>query len=565
MSNATSNERGHGGITRRDVLRRAAAGGALLALPGLLAACGGKSSDGGGATRVATTVDHGVGAAGTDAPIDSVTWGLGTPPPTLDIATGYVTYGTMVMTLGLEGLLTIGDDLKLQPLLAESWSQPDPLHYVYRLRSGVVFWDGTPLKAEDVAWSMQRHVDPKVGSQIGIFYANVKSVRATGEREITVTMKRPDPLFQYVPTFSFVTPKALGKRLGSKLGAPGKQVNTMGTGPYRITSFTGDTQITLERNDRYWGEKQRVAKAALKYIEDPQASQLAMRAGEIDGFFEFPPLQAKNWDRIRSAKTAYVPGLNVVYLSFDLSAAPWNDLHVRRAVAHAADRAGYVKAFLAGHGRVANAIPAPEAWAQLASPEEVKRIYAAIPDYPFDVAAAKKELARSAHPDGFEAEIKVPSNAPSVSRALVSLSEVLKPIGITLRVKEVPQNTWVAALYAHKDLGLNYMTLSPDYVDPANFPQGIYPSSAAAPNSFNTANFKDPAVDRLIEAQGKTTDKAARTKALAEVLRISGEKLPYLPLWWQDTSIAVSDKFVYEGFTPYYYNQNWLGKLKVRA
>ena len=61
------------------------------------------------------------------------------------------------------------------------------------------------------------------------------------------------------------------------------------------------------------------------------------------------------------------------------------------------------------------------------------------------------------------------------------------------------------------------------------------------------------------------TDKAARTKALAEVLRISGEKLPYLPLWWQDTSIALSDEFVYEGFTPYYYNQNWLGKLKVRA
>jgi peptide/nickel transport system substrate-binding protein len=290
-----------------------------------------------------------------------------------------------------------------------------------------------------------------------------------------------------------------------------------------------------------------------------------MRAGEIDGFFEFPPLQGKNWDRIRSAKTAYVPGLNVVYLSFDVSAAPWDDLHVRRAVAHAADRAGYVKAFLAGHGRVANAIPAPEAWAQLASPAEVRAIYARIPDYAFDLEAARRELAQSAHPDGFSAEITVPSNASSVARALVSLAEALKQIGITLRVREVPQNTWVADLYAHRELGLHYMTLSPDYVDPANFPQGIYPSAAAAPNNFNTANFRDPRVDRLISAQGETTDKAKRVRALAEVLRISGEQLPYLPLWWQDTSIALSERFVYDGFTPYYYNQNWLGKLRVRA
>lgn len=544
-----------GGLTRRDVLRRLGVGGAALALPGLLAACGGTSTKAG---------QDGNGGAGTDAEIDSITWSLNGTPPTLDIKTGNVTAGVMAMALGLEALVTVDDDLRVKPLLAESWSQPDPLTYVYKLRSGVTFWDGTPLTAEDAAFSLARHMDPKDPSQIAANFANTKSVEVTGEREITVHMKRPDPLFQYQPLTCFVTPKAYSEKLGKKLGRPGPKVNTMGTGPYVITSFT-DTEITVERNPRYWGEKPRVRQASLKFISDPQANLLAMRAGEIDGIFEFPVLQAAAWDRLRGARTQYTAGLRVTYLSFDMDKEPWNDIHVRRAIAHASDRAGFVKAFLGGHGRVANAVAAPESWAQVASPAEVKEIYGRIPDYPFDLEAAKRELAQSAHPDGFTAKLQYPASKPEVGRALVSLSETLKQLRIDLQVREVPANTWLAAIYAHEDLGLQILSLSPEFIDPANFPAGIYPSANAAADNFNTANFKNAAVDKLIEKGFQSSRKAERNAAIAEVLRISGEQLPYLPLWWEDSSMAINDKYVWPTFNPVYYQQNWLSKLRAAA
>lgn len=551
-------------MTRREALRRLGVGGAVLTLPALLAACGSggsSSTSGAGGTRASGSV----AGAGTDAEIDHVTWSLGGTPPTLDIATGNLTVGEMVMALGMETLMGLDDRLRLTPVLAESSEEPDPRTYVYRLREGVRFWDGSPLTVDDVVWSLRRHMDPKVSSQISTYFSHVRSIEATGPREVTVRMTQPDPLFPYAHVHIFIMPKAFGERLGKKLGAPAANVTVMGTGPYRITSFTGDNEILVERNDDYWGERQRVRRASLKFIGDPRTNLLAMRSGEIDGMFEFAISTAREWDRLPDARTEWSPGMSLVLLSFDLTQEPWDDLHVRRAVAHAADRAGYVRAFLGGHGEPATTIPAPLQWGDVATPDEVRAIYARLPAYAFDLEAAKAELAKSAHPDGFTADVVFPNSAAPAGRALVSLSETLEQLGITLNVREVPQNTWLAKLYAHKDLGLQYIRLSPDYVDPSNFPGALLPSANAVPNNFNLANFRDAEVDRLLAKQGKTTDAAVRTEALTRVLEIAGEQLPYLPLWWESVPMGLADRFVYEGFNPLYYAENWLGKLRVRA
>ena len=80
----------------------------------------------------------------------------------------------------MEGLAQYTPDLKVAPRLATSWKTPDPLTYVYKVRKGVKFWDGTPLTAEDVAYSMSQQMNPKVASQESSFYSSVASVKATG-------------------------------------------------------------------------------------------------------------------------------------------------------------------------------------------------------------------------------------------------------------------------------------------------------------------------------------------------------------------------------------------------
>jgi len=553
----------HEELTRRQVLRRAGVGAAVLTLPGWLAACGG--GDGRDPAAAPNAAGAPVDVATSEAEIPLLTWSLGDAPPGLDIATGFVANGVAAMTLGLESLVTLDDQLAVQPMLAESWSQPDAKTYVYRLRSGVTFWDGSPLTAEDVAYSLGRHIDPDVGSQLGGYYVNVRDIRATGDGEVTVRMTTPDPLFKYVPVFSFVTQKAHSEKLGKKLGAPGPTINVMGTGPYRYTQFSAERGITVERNEDYWGAKPAVAKAELRFIANPQTNLLAARSGEIDGRFEFPAQQAKDWDRLEGFAASYAPGMRVIFLSFDMDAEPWSDLHVRKAIAHCCDREGYVKAFLGGHGATASVVVSPAQWGALASPEEVEAMYAKYPQYPFDVERAKAELAQSAHADGFSATILVPDAYPEVQRALVSLGQTLKQLSIRLEVKTITQNEWLAHVYGHEDMALTFLTLGPDYPDPANFPAILFPSAAAAKNNFNTANFKNPEVDDLLAQQAGTTDDAARVRAIDQMLQITSEELPYFPLWFQDSSMAIVEENVLPTFDSLYYYKPWLAQVRARA
>ena len=90
---------------------------------------------------------------------------------------------------------------RLRPNLARSMHQPDPVTYVYKLRHGVKFWDGSPLTAADVVYSMNKHLDPKAASELASYYASVKWIRATAPDEVTIKLKAPDATFQYVPGF----------------------------------------------------------------------------------------------------------------------------------------------------------------------------------------------------------------------------------------------------------------------------------------------------------------------------------------------------------------------------
>lgn len=525
-------------LTRRELLRRAGIGGAALTLPGILAACGGSDSAGG-------------------EKITELTWGT-TPIRALDYARGFDVQTGVPVAISLESLLVYDKDLKLVPLLAESWSQPNPKTYVFQVREGVEFWDGTPLAVEDVVWSVERHLDPKLASEMGFYFESVDSVEATGEREVTIRMKTADPFFPYVQTFTTIMPKAFGEAQGNKLGTPGTPVRMMGTGPYRITAFRADDVITLERNENYWGEEPLVEKINAKIFADPQTMQLAMRAGEIDGTFQVPLPQADQWAKIKNTKAIYAPGMGIISLYFRVTEKPWSDIRVRRAFAHSLDREGIVRNVLGGRAEVAKSVVPPAQWGGLLSEDEVKALYDELPDYPFDLELAKKELAQSAFPDGFEATTEYPNILPEIGKALLNLQENLKQLNVKLTVKEVTPQTWFANLEARK-FTFGVSAFGPDYVDPANYPISVFSKGSDS----NRADYENPKVTALLREQQAATEPKDRAEAIAEIMRITEAELPYLNLWWPDSVMAVSDRLTYNDFTPLWYNQVWIRNLSA--
>jgi peptide/nickel transport system substrate-binding protein len=550
-SNATAN------LTRRTLISRAGAAGAVMSLSGLLAACGSSEDTSGSASTTAAQAASG-------AEVDHIAVGYGGAAPTgLDIANAWEISQMTAANLGMEGLVVSDDRLRWRPGLAKSWTQPDPLHYIFELRPGVKFWDGSLVTVDDVVFSLERLAGPS--SLITSYYTTVKSIKATGSHEVTITLTKPDPTLPGVLVFSPITSKAFFERLGKKFGAPGSPVTVLGTGPYKITAYSIESGVEVERNPHYWGDKPKVKAATIKFFEDPQTTRLAAQGGEIDAVIQFPLSLAKDWEGTSGFTTQYPPGLNIGMLTMNVEKAPWNDIHVRRAVAYCADSAGYIKAFLSGKAMAATAMVPPAQWADVATEGEVSTLYQSLKQYPYDINAAKEELAKSAYPNGFTEEVEFPANNPVIGSTLESLGQALGEIGITLKVKQVSQNAYGTKFFENNLPGLSLGEAFPDYADPSDYLQVFLPSANAVPGSYNGAHFKNKEVDKLLDEQAAATDNTKRREILGEVLKVVADELPYLTLWWGTTPGATKDQYVNDGFNALFFYQPWLTNVGAAA
>jgi peptide/nickel transport system substrate-binding protein len=337
----------------------------------------------------------------------------------------------------------------------------------------------------------------------------------------------------------------------------------MGTGPYEFSSFTPSQSVTLTRNDNYWGPKPAAAKIVVNFITDPATLLLAVRSGQVDGTFDIPQQQIGQYKQLSNIKVGLAPELRTAYVSLDTGSPPFNDIHVRRAIAYAIDKAGLVKAVLDGYGQTAPAMPPPEQWGDLRSQAQVKSFYASLPTYAFSLAKAKAELKASAFPNGFTATVPYPDSEPQLGKLVLSLAQNLKQIGITLNVKEITSAAWFNILFSHKNpMGMQVISWVPDYPDPADAAALIYNSAFATANSFNTANYKQAAMDAALATQQGSVSSSVRAKAIESILRQGAANLPYIPVWYDQIGMALSSKYTFNGFGTWYLYSPWAENIK---
>ena len=526
-------------LTRREALKYGTAGIGFLSLSNLLYAC----------SKVAANGTVGGGEIGT------LNIGLGATVTNLDPATFTGFWGLTAGIIGLERLIQPNDSGKIVPWIAESWSFPDPKTCVLKIRNGVKFWDGSLLTADDVAFSL--NLSRASTSQTGYYFGSVHSIEATGPYEVTANLSSADPLFVPGLTYSPIYPKPFVTAQGTKLGTPaGSNVTIMGSGPFKFTSFS-DSGISAVRNENYWGPLPKIKNINFQFISDPQTLQLAFRAGSIDWAPSVPLDQAPQWQSIPHAKVLFSPPLTTIMLAFNVNKAPFDDVHVRRAVAHCCDTHGMVNALLHGHGQPATTIVPPAQWGSAATPAQAEEYYKQVAVYPFDLTKAKAELAQSSSPGGFTATIEVGMQANYYEQAMLAISRNLQQIGITLNVKQVPTTQWAQDTYFTHNQSIYFVQLLPDYANPADYTLQIYPSSQAMVNGQNYAGFKNAQVDAYLQAW-PTNSPAQQVQDVLQTLKISGEELPYIPLWWEPLATVLNEKDVYGGtYLSIYYEQQW--------
>ncbi|MFO1057979.1 MAG: ABC transporter substrate-binding protein [Dongiaceae bacterium] len=489
--------------------------------------------------------------------IEEIRWALPSVPDTLFTPHAWSTYGGAIMALVQEGPLAFGDDLALAPAVADSWQQADPTTYKYHLRDGVAFGDGSAVTPDDVVATFKFHLDPSSGSQLAAFFSSVASVEASGPREVTVKLKAPNVQFQYTAAHmaGFLFQKKQLEAHAKDIGTP--DVLPLGTGPYKLTEFAPADHVVLEANPGYWGPKAVAKKITIQAIPDRQTRLLAMRNGDVDGTFDLSISDIDQWKALPDVDVITAPSLGVFLLTMDHATAPFDDVHVRRAVAYAVDREGLVKALLKGNGEAATALNPPEIWAGVLPADQVRAFYATLPSYGFDLAKAKAELKQSKHPDGFEISIPGSTADPYQVNILQSVVENLKQIGINAKVQEIDQNQWLAGYFRHEQLGMQIMAYYPDFADPVNYPFLFFASANAAKDGMNGSNFKNAEVDRLLAEANEKSDPKVRAAALQQVFKIANEEVAVVPIFWPASAMAINKKYKLTGYTAFWYNIPW--------
>lgn len=489
--------------------------------------------------------------------IDQVRWALPAVSDTLFIPHAWTTYIGAIMSLVQEGMLAFGDDLSLQPGVAESWKQVDPTTITYTLRSGVKFHDGSPLTPEDVVASMTYHMNPKSGSQLSAFYSAVSSVEATGDAEVTVKLKDPNVQYQYTPAHmaGFIFKASQLKDHPDDIGTP--DVLPLGTGPYKLVEFAPGDHVVLEAFEDYWGTKPAAKRIIVQQISDRQTRLLAMRNGDVQGTFDLSISDIDQWKNADNIKVVTAPSLGVYNLTLDHSAPPFDDVHVRKAIAYSVDRAGLVKALLKGYGTPAVALDPPQIWAGVLPADEVRSFYDTLESYEFDLDKAKAELKKSKHPDGFEISVPASNADPYMVNILQTIAQNVSQIGIQMTVQEIDHNQWLTQFFAHENLGMQMMPYFPDYADPVNYPYLFYSSENAAKDGLNGSNFKNDEVDKLLAEANQKSDPSVRADALKKVFKIANEDVAMVHIFWPDTAMALNSDYHLNGFNAFWYNVPW--------
>lgn len=269
-------------------IRAAAAGVGLLAVVALTACSGGGAtpapSAGGGGDEVVTFTPEAKGE------VDKITWNVFQgEPSTIDPYRSADYTPNMINSNMCENLLVQTPEFEIEPNLASAFSNPDPLTWVYDLRDDVTFWDGTPMTADDVAYSLNRHlVDPTSFSHY--LYVNVESVEKTGDHQVTVHLKSPDYLFnEELVTFAGVVVKQeFAETAGEAFGTP--ETGVMCTGPFQFEKWTQGQSITATRYDGYWNAdlQPKAKEIEFTFLTDDAAITSGLQSGQLDGTFGVP-------------------------------------------------------------------------------------------------------------------------------------------------------------------------------------------------------------------------------------------------------------------------------------
>ena len=411
-----------------------------------LAACGssGSSSSSGSATPSTQAAQRG-GTLTVARGVDVLTLDTAKMTQNEDIWTAETMFDTLYVASP--------NGKQLVPSLATSYTlSPNHLTWTFHLRTGVKFQNGKPMTSADVKFSIAR-VAANPNNPFAFVDAAIKSITTPDASTVVITTKYPwAPLLADVALFAnSIIPANYGG-----MSAAAFWQHPIGTGPFMFSSWQKGVRLVLVRNPYYWqAGKPYLDSVIFTNVPDDNTRLLQLQGGQVqvDAFPAFSSIS--QLQTASGLKVSEFTSSRTDFLEFNEKHTPYQDVHVRRAISYALDRASMVSAVLFGHGTPANSIISPGLWGY--DPHS--------PGIQYDPTKAKQEMAASSVPNGFSTTLMVGSGVETEQALAQIIQQELKPLGIkvTLRVVD-PNSEYTNIENFDYDMAFNYDTT--DIVDP---------------------------------------------------------------------------------------------------
>lgn len=479
------------------------------------------------------------------AKAQTITANLGAEPKSIDPAVNYEARGSSIIYNIFEGLTRIGDNNKTEPGLAKSWDiENNGLKYIFHLRDGLKWSDGSELTAEDFRYGILRVLDPKTGSSYAYYGYSIKNgeafnkgkakaedvgIKAIDKNTLEIDLDYSVPYFLDILSWHLMLPVKKSIVESNPNGWSTDVKNLVVDGPFKITEWKHNDYIQLEKNPNYWDAKNvKLQKLKLTMISNENTALAAYKSGSLDLVHTLVP--ASQLPTLLSSKQASAKmEIGTKFIILNETKKPFDNPKVREALSLALDREALVNTVLKGGQKAADAYIPPTTPDTIGAKDFRTNGGKFIQSKP-DVEKAKKALAEAGYPDGKgfpTVEYSYSAGSPVDQAYVEALQNMWKQnLGINITLKPIESKVFVAQLKQGNYEMANLGWLS-DFFDPGSM-LDIFASDS--PN--NWAKYSNPKYDELVKKAEKENDKQKRSQYLHDAEKIVLSDMPVIPVYY---------------------------------
>jgi peptide/nickel transport system substrate-binding protein len=430
------------------------------------------------------------------------------------------------------------------PGLAVSWSNPAPLKWVFKLRQGVKFSDGTPFTADDVVFSFNRARESGVTFKLYSTQAGIP--KKIDDYTVEFTTPVPNPVMLDTVTSIMIMSKAWCEK--NKVLKPqdfkNKEEtyavrNNMGTGPFILVKWEPGVKALYKKNPNWWGLKEGLYESNIETIEyrpigNPATRMAAIKSGEVDFVLDPPVQNVSSLKEDRDLKVWEGSEIRVVFLGFDQARSellysdvkgknPFKDRRVRLALYQAIDVAAIKSQVMRGlSAPTGMAVPAGTA---AGVPEAMDK------RWPYDVNAARKLLAEAGYPNGFGFTLTCPNDRYiNDEKICVAVAAMWAKIGLNVKVETMPKAQYFPRA-EKRDVSAYLLGWGGGSADAIFILKPVMHSkNGAGAGDANYGDAKNEALDALIDRAEGELNPVERQNLINQAVKLIQDEVHVIPL-----------------------------------